>query len=332
MVLAALAILIICAGAMIVGLIGRRRGTELHCSKCEHIVEGIRSSQCPECAADLAAPGATVRGGRHRNLVLVLLSAIGVIATGPFVVVRSHRALIAPGWQSEAPAWWLSQVELRFASGARFDQACDGVSLAGRAGTLTKAQVDAAGTMVFDRLRSQPVGQMSMHAREVFKLAGLAGDDPNCDVNELCRVVRACTLIPTQAAGDTTQAKVERPEFRFLPSGWEVKCTYTVMDLEGKAIGVGGGGVVSWTPKGRSSNFIGGQKPRETGTYRVIWNFELCPIGGSASATWSDRTTLVYDHEKASKEIRERLDETRKDTEARIKTMKEEKKGREKQE
>ncbi len=332
MVLPAIAILIISAVALVVGLIGRRRGTELCCRKCEHIVEGIQASQCPECGTNIDAQGTTVRGGRHRNFVLLWLAVIGLIVTGPIVVMRSHRALIAPGWQQVAPAWWLTNVEIKFATGVRFDEACSGVSLANRNGKLTAEQLDAAVEVVFDRLRSEPVSRMPMHSASVFEFAGLMGAKPDCDVTELCRVVRTCAFIPVHVDEDTVFFQVEKPTFAFLPKGWEMKCTYVVESPgdAGNPVVIQGSGTVGSNGTGRRSTFKSNGGLKESGTYQVIWTIEVCRVGEGPSASWVEKRTFAWDnakakqfHEDRARKLREQAEERQKKISAQRKAWEE---------
>jgi hypothetical protein len=64
--------------------LGRRRGEELRCGKCDYQVApvGETSTKCPECGADWQAPKAFVKGHVVRRPVLIVL---GVVCALPLV-------------------------------------------------------------------------------------------------------------------------------------------------------------------------------------------------------------------------------------------------------
>lgn len=95
-------------GLLIVGLRGRRVDDVPWCAACRFDLSGLVSpAKCPECGADLHAPGAYQRGRRRarRGLVAVgsvlLLLAVG--AVGVEVWTRAAKF----DWNTVKPTWML---------------------------------------------------------------------------------------------------------------------------------------------------------------------------------------------------------------------------------
>src|SRR5262249_42201348 len=87
--------LIVLAIALIVRHIRQPTNDEPVCAKCEYIVHSLPGNICPECGADLSAPGA-IRQPRERRpmprgvlflIVTIFTACVAIIAT-PFIVDR----------------------------------------------------------------------------------------------------------------------------------------------------------------------------------------------------------------------------------------------------
>ena len=107
-----LVLLLAAAGLLLAGLLvrrgarGKRVGDTPHCRKCEYPLRGIDSDRCPECGADLRAPGGVVVGERVPRRgpaalgVGIGLVALFVLVAGARPVVRyfDHYRLMPTGW------------------------------------------------------------------------------------------------------------------------------------------------------------------------------------------------------------------------------------------
>src|SRR5687767_11512472 len=120
---AILAAVLLALGAYLarVGFVGRRRGAEPHCARCDYIVGGLEQSRCPECGEDLSARGAVVLGERvrrrGRGVVGVLLALLG-LALGLATVTPSVRRV---DWYQYRPGAWVIR-DFKSADPARSDR------------------------------------------------------------------------------------------------------------------------------------------------------------------------------------------------------------------
>lgn len=93
-------------GLVVVGLRGRRAGTEPHCRSCDYNLTGLTSQRCPECGSEVA-PATIVYGGhRQRRWGLV---AVGAVL--PLLIPLTGVVFAAVIWLKESDAPWRQSFE-----------------------------------------------------------------------------------------------------------------------------------------------------------------------------------------------------------------------------
>ncbi|MFN0135957.1 MAG: hypothetical protein ACKVS9_07535 [Phycisphaerae bacterium] len=85
---------------IVVALLRRRRGTAMHCRKCDYDLTGCESQRCPECGTGLNAR-TMIRGARRRGRRRI--GAVGLLlicaSTSPWIAAKLSRAQ----WLTIAP-------------------------------------------------------------------------------------------------------------------------------------------------------------------------------------------------------------------------------------
>ena len=89
------------------GIRGTRRGSAPHCRGCDYPLVGIDSQRCPECGADLQAPGAVARGERVRRRSLAGLGIAMALAGLLLALYAASPAVRSFDSYTVMPAGWL---------------------------------------------------------------------------------------------------------------------------------------------------------------------------------------------------------------------------------
>lgn len=161
--LAALAVVLLACGLYFVrtGFAGRRRGDTPHCARCDYIVGGLDKLRCPECGADLNAPGAIVFGERPRRRGRGMFG-LALVALGLTIGV----AILTPGlrgidWYPYRPTAWVIR-DFKSADPGRSDRAWTELN---RRGMNDTQWAEVAG-ITLDRYAADPalIGSPSMVA------------------------------------------------------------------------------------------------------------------------------------------------------------------------
>lgn len=104
----------------------RRKGQTQHCKKCNYNLQGLQSTQCPECGLNLT-PSNIVQGQRHRRPTLavfaIFLLLLGVTAT---LLSQSER-IQKINWYAYKPAAWVI-ADLKSSDTALYDRAWNEIS------------------------------------------------------------------------------------------------------------------------------------------------------------------------------------------------------------
>lgn len=109
LLLLGLPLVLLLVGGFLLGsaIFPRRRGDTRYCRKCNYNLTGSSGERCPECGANLAAPGAVVVGERRIRRIRLAV-AIGVLLLGvlplTFVAVRAAGLI---NWYQLRPTRWV---------------------------------------------------------------------------------------------------------------------------------------------------------------------------------------------------------------------------------
>jgi hypothetical protein len=214
------AILIVSLVLLVVFAVPWRKGRELRCRGCGYVVEGLAAQVCPECGRGLERKGAVRRGLRRRQWWAGVLGLVGL-----------YRTLTAPGWEHRVPAWWLIEVETRFAAGPRLHTAMMGVTFGKRYGRFTDRDDDRASVVAFERVWRMTEKSVNVDPLLLI-IAERAAVGGHVERERVAEVVQRLAL-PRLALSPNSVVKVGsssllqvRPEF--LPWGWSVRYAYTI--------------------------------------------------------------------------------------------------------
>src|SRR5438128_7052665 len=93
------------AGAVFLGkgLWPRRVGETPHCGRCDYVLIGNESGNCPECGKSLGDPGAVVLGERRRKVGLIVPGSIFAIVGVGMIVAATMEV----DWYHWKPTTWV---------------------------------------------------------------------------------------------------------------------------------------------------------------------------------------------------------------------------------
>lgn len=121
MLIAGIALLVL--GLILIGRAWwpRRKGETRHCKRCNYNLQGLQSSQCPECGQALT-PATMIKGQRHRRPALaafaIFLLLIGLAST----LLSQSQRILKTDWYSYKPTDWII-ADLKSSDIALYDRA-----------------------------------------------------------------------------------------------------------------------------------------------------------------------------------------------------------------
>ncbi len=264
----------------------KRRGPEGRCSRCDQIVDGIASGVCPECGSNLCRSGAVARYSQAKHQLLVVLAALVLLFSAPRFAYLLYGAFTEPGWQTTVPAWWLSQMEMRLATGARLEQAAHGLLAARDQQRISDSQFNTGARRAFGRmLDSLKAG--AAPSKSLKLLARIGAEDKAITKAQIATAIQLSTTVTQWTAKSASSVQTDPGgvvECDFLPETWQLEFEYDIKDANGALIENHGGGQYHGWDRGNSGRVLFHYPlisvPPGPGPYSCEWTLKVIPPGG----------------------------------------------------